>query len=211
MSANYNREPPNFFEMFFIIFSMSANYNRESPIFLIKVFFTIVSSVLSHLFVLKGKTRRQLAQRPTTEEEPGRERRWQDVRSTGQGASQNFQSVSGGVPQVGQGQVAGETPWLRDDSLMMTSNFKESTTRDDEIEDQGSQPSGKRKRPMAGGVVFSDGQRVSDVQPEEPPPPRCPKRERYIQSLLRFKGVETRPLWADALPVFYDITTNISR
>ena len=160
---------------------------------------------------MKGKTRRQLAQQPTTEEEPGRERRGQDVRSTGQGASQSFQSGSGGVPQVGQGQVAEETPWLRDDSLMMTSNIMESTTRDDEIEDQGSQPSGKRKRPMAGGVVFSDGQRVSDVRPEEPPPPRCPKRERYIQSLLRFKGVETRPLWADALPVFYDITTNVSR
>ena len=107
--------------------------------------------------------------------------------------------------------MAEETPWLRDDSLMMTSNIMESTTRDDEIEDQGSQPSGKRKRPMAGGVVFSDDQRVSDVRPEEPPPPRCPKRERYIQSLLRFKGVETRPLWADALPVFYDITTNVSR
>ena len=100
--------------------------------------------------------------------------------------------------------MAVETPWLRDDSLMMTSNVMESTTRDDEIEDQESQSSGKRKRAMAGGVVFSDGQRVSDVRPDEPPPPGCPKRERYIQSLLRFKGVETRPLWADVLPVFYD-------
>ena len=160
---------------------------------------------------MKGKTRRQLAQRPTTEEEPGQERRGQDVRSTGQGASQTFQSGSGGVPQVLQVQVAEETPWLRDDSLMITSNVMESTTRDDEIEDQGSQPSRKRKRTMAGGVVFSDGQRVSDVRPETPPPLRCPKRESFIQSLLRFKGVGTRPLWTDALSGFHDITTNVSR
>ena len=81
--------------------------------------------------------RRQLAQRPTTEEEPGRERRGQGVRSTGQGASQNFHSGSGGVPQVGQGQVAEETPWLRDDTLMMTSNVMESTTRDDKLRTEG--------------------------------------------------------------------------
>ena len=65
--------------------------------------------------------------------------------------------------------MAEESPWWRDDSLMMTSNVMESTTRDDEIKDQGSQPSRKRKRPMAGVVVFTDGQRVSDVRPEEPP------------------------------------------
>ena len=98
--------------------------------------------------------------------------------------------------------MAEETPWLRDDSLMMTSNVMESTTRDDEIEDQGSQPSGKRKRPMAGGVVFNDGQRVRDVRLEEPPPSRSPQRERFIKSLLAFKGVETRPAWTEALSIF---------
>ena len=126
---------------------------------------------MSHLFCFKND---QQLEKNRVGKGEGKTR----VRSTGQGASQNFQSGSGGVPQVGQGQVAEETPLLRDDSLMMTSNTMESTTRDDEIEDQVSQPSGKRKQPMAGGVVFSDGQRVSDVRPEEPPPPRCPKRER---------------------------------
>ena len=160
--------------------------------------------------VLIGKTRRQLAQRPTTEEEPGRERRGQDVRITGLGASQTFQSGLGCVPQVGEGQVAEETPWLRDDSLM-TSNVMEFTTRDDEIEDQGSQPSGKRKRPMAGGVVFNDGQRVRDVRLEEPPPSRSPQRERFIKSLLTFKGVETQPAWTEALSIFFDIKTNVTK
>ena len=55
---------------------------------------------------------------------------------------------------------------------------------------------------MEGGVVFNDGQRVSDVRPEEPPPSRSPQRERFIKSLLTSKGVETRPAWTEALSFF---------
>ena len=184
-------------------------------------------------YVFEGKTRQQLAQRRTTEESATR--RAQDNRSTGQGVSGSLQAGSGGIRSTGQGVTenlqtgsggvstfstlcmdhVAQEPWLANDSLMTTSNVLESTTRDDEIQDKGAQPCGKRKRPRAGGVVFDDGQRVSDVcppvPPAEPPPTRSPQRERYIKSLLTFKGVETRPLWAEALSTFYDIKKNVTR
>ena len=59
---------------------------------------------------------------------------------------------------------------------------------------------------MARGVVFNDGQRVSDVRPEEPPPSRSPQKERFI-----IEGVQTRPAWTEALSIFFDIKTNVTK
>ena len=41
---------------------------------------------------------------------------------------------------------------------------------------------------MAGGVVFNDGQRVSDVRPEEPPPSRSPPKRTIHQEFADVQG-----------------------
>ena len=104
------------------------------------------------------------------------------------------------------------TGTMEQGTLQGFSGILESTAQND-FEDEGRTPAGKRKRPMCAGVVLGDIEtRVSDILPEPSPLPSdvSESRKKFIKGLCTIRG-GVSPQVVEAMKLFYNIQNNVSR